>query len=198
MTVKSSAAARFDQRWGDYCWVLQKGTPSAVGCSEPRPDDVREEVQEALGGTERKQAYDAAQERYRRRKMTDVEFEAATEAYGSPRVTTAQLDAANASLETVWREDLPRWRRRLKSFLTALSMEGTEIFADLVKRGCQPDRLAFRFHEAAEHEARGTEQHQHVRDELDKLEQLGAAAQGALAAFLKCRRRFDEYWSEGV
>ena len=193
MTVKSSAAVRFDQRWDDYCCVLQNGTDPAVGLSEPRPEDVRDEVREVLGGPERKQAYEAAQERHRRREMTAVEFEAATEAYYSPRVSAAQLDAANALLETVWKEDLPRWPLRLESFLEVLSKEGREIFADLVKRGCQPDRLALRFQEAADHERRGTEQHQHVRDELDELEQLGTAARRALAAFLKCRRRFDEY-----
>ena len=111
MTVKSSAAARFDQRWGDYCCVLQNGTDRTVGSSKPRPDDVREEVHAALGVLERKPAYDVAKERNRQGKMTYVEFEAAVETYYEPRVTDAQLDAANALLETVWKEDLPRWLR---------------------------------------------------------------------------------------
>ena len=112
----------------------------------------------------------------------------------SARVTAAQLDAAGALLETAWKKDALRWPRRLKPFLASLSSVGRRAFRDLVEKGCQPDALALSFHDAANSETKGRQQHHYVRDELAELELLGSAARMSLAAFKNRRHQLDEYF----
>jgi hypothetical protein len=45
--VRARAEAQFDRRWTDYVWILEEGTPTVVGTSDPRPPDLREAVQAA-------------------------------------------------------------------------------------------------------------------------------------------------------
>ena len=197
VTVRSSSAQRFQQRWDDYCQVLENGTDSAVGCSKPRPVDVRDEVRDLLGlGTaSRRKAVRKARERHRQGELTEAQLEEALEAASAPHVTAAQLDAAGALLDTAWRKDKLRWPRRLQSFLAPLLADGRGAFADLVKQGCQPDMLALSFHEAVGSETRGLRQQHRVRDELDQLEQLGVDARSALKTFVNRRRQLDEYFT---
>ena len=198
ITVQSLSAQQFQQRWDDYCQVLEDGTDSAIGRSEPRPDDVRDEVRDlrGLGTDSLRKAVKKAREEHRQGQLTEVQLEEALEAAYAPRVTAVQLDEAGVLLETVWKKDERRWPRRLALFLASLLDDGRGAFTDLVKKGCQPDMLALSFHNAAGNEARGLSQQRLVRDELNQLEQLGADARSAFQAFVNRRRQLDEYFTK--
>jgi len=156
MRVKRRAEVRFERRRTDYYQVLQEGTPTVVGRSEPRPPDLRKSV-------------DAA--------WTDGD---------------SNWEGADAVLSEVWAKDASLWRHRLKPFLQRLSRPAQTAFAELVKAGCQPDALAFQFHEATRVRDYEIDQ-ERLRGDLDELEKLGGQSVDVVARLATRRRQFDEY-----
>jgi len=204
MTVRSPLVVRFERRRDDYCHTIEHGTDPAVGCTKPPPSDllsdvfdVRRPVEDILRGARAwpRVAANEARERLERGEITRAQFEDALEAAWAPwRVTTAQLEAADALLDTAWARDAPRWPRRLKPFLAQLFASGRMAFETLVGKGCQPDVLALRFHDAVHSQTRGPEQQEHVRHELGELKRLGTDAREAMAAYVNRRRQLDKYF----
>ena len=100
--------------------------------------------------------------------------------------------AADAVLDQAWVQDARLWRRRLALFLEGLSSLARSAFADLVEAGCQPDMLAFQFHEATR-VTEYTRDHRRLRADLDQLDKLGRHALDALTKFANRRQQFDDY-----
>jgi hypothetical protein len=50
MRIPTRAEARFRQRWEDYCYVLESGTPPEVGSRVPPPPDAKEVIGSGLAG----------------------------------------------------------------------------------------------------------------------------------------------------
>ena len=161
LRVKSAAETRFCRRWWDYCDVLERGTDHRIGIRNPAPPDRRADVQTLLPR-------------------------------GDADATADAIAAADAILEEVWKLD--PWQRRLSRFLNRLDRLDIALaksFRALVVAGCQPDTLAFDFHQAASRkEASGHQKH--LRDELDVLDKLAADARQALARYRNRRREFDQ------
>jgi hypothetical protein len=100
--------------------------------------------------------------------------------------------AAHDVLDQVWAKDARHWRRRLEQFLEYLSGSVQSAFADLVEAGCQPDMLAFQFHEATQLR-RYEKDRGHVRRELEELDKLGHQAVDAVTKFANRKKQFDTY-----
>ena len=89
-------------------------------------------------------------------------------------------------------EGLQAWPRRLEPFFKDLSRAAQVAFADLVEAGCQPDMLAFQFHEATQVDEYAKD-HDRLIADLEELDKLGNQAMEAVKRFANRRRQFDEY-----
>ncbi len=106
------------------------------------------------------------------------------------------IEKADIELNQVWERDDGIWQRRLgEPFLRQLSPKASRDFGRLVKAGCQPDRLAHRFHQAAQVSDAKDDQEQ-IRKDLAELESLTTAAKAAIRSLLARRTQFDEFLAE--
>jgi hypothetical protein len=100
--------------------------------------------------------------------------------------------AADAALDKIWKEDDANWRLRLTPFLSKLGVLESNAFARLVNKGCQPDRLAHIFHEAA-NPAKLIKAERRIHRDVAALRTLTKSAAAALVALSNRRRDFDNY-----
>ncbi len=103
-----------------------------------------------------------------------------------------QLRAADAALDRIWSEDQGNWQRRLQPFLTRLDARSSRQFGRLVEAGCQPDHLAWLFHEATAIR-QATKDGKRLRQEVEALDRLTTVALTALRTLRDRRVEFDRY-----
>jgi hypothetical protein len=164
--VKGRQQERFELRWSDYVQSLTGGTDQAVGHSQPRLGDRRDEMMRLFDGA----PADGA----------------------TGEVDVAVFAKANALLDEVWRGDAGLWQRRLAPFFGRLEPRSSRGFATLVVRGCQPDALAIALHHAADVQSLEADEAR-VRSDIRELQQLLDVGEQALQRLLDRKQQFDEY-----